>query len=96
MTIAPGAVSIIPARVVTGPWAPPTRTCRLNMRQITHHWGAFTVLAVRTDGIMLSWAGGDTAKGENNCAPAHKLLLSSRGYGELLSTQRSNVRVVPR
>lgn len=96
LAAAPGTASVISARVVTGPWAPPARSCRLNMPLITHHWGAFTVLAVRADGVMLSWAGGATAKGGNNCAPAHKLLVSNRGFVQLLSSERNTVKVIPK
>lgn len=94
--LAPGSDRVISARVVTGPWTPPARFCRLNMRLLTHHWGAFTVMAVREDGVMLSWAGGATAKAGNDCEPAHKLLVSSRDYAALRESQRNNVRVMPR
>ncbi len=95
MEVVPAAETVISARVVAGPWAPPARACRLNIRLMTHHFGALTVLAVRADGVMLSWAGGATAKA-GNCAPAHKLLVGREDYVELLASQRNDVRVLPR
>jgi hypothetical protein len=96
MAVSPGFATVIPARVVTGPWAPPARACRLNLGLLTNHWGALTVLAVRADGVMLSWAGGATAEAGNDCAPAHKLLVSDVGFNELLTLQRNEVRALPR
>jgi hypothetical protein len=80
---APGAyLAAVPARLVEGPWAHPGATCRLDETVMRAPGGTLTVLAVRADGIMLSWVGGDTARVASCPAPG-QVLVSPADYQAL-------------
>ena len=46
---------------LASPWAKPGRHARSISPMMAREGGALSVLAVRKDGVMLSWAGGPTA-----------------------------------
>jgi hypothetical protein len=78
----------VPARQVADPWAPPGAACRLSLAAMQHPGGTLTVMAVRQDGVMLSWAGGATAPGQADChAGATPLLVADADYSLLLAAQ---------
>jgi hypothetical protein len=77
------ATTAVPARLVAGPWASPGHSCALNVSTMTNPGGAMTVMAVRADGVLLSWAGGATAKGNADCGSSQQILVTAPDYGRL-------------
>jgi len=78
---------IIPARALGNPFARPGDFCSLDVNEMSHPGGAISVMAVRMDGVMLSWAGGPTsAKADCRNAGA-QILVSASDYEALLKTQ---------
>ncbi len=76
----------IPARPVASPWAKPGQACTLDIPLMSHEGGVLSVLAVRPDGVMLSWAGGPTATGPLACpAGAGGLLVPTADYSGLVA-----------
>ena len=47
-----------------------------------------TVLAVRQDGVMLSWAGGATALTSAACRGGQSVLVADANYSQLLAAQK--------
>lgn len=85
-TIAPvlGALEV-PARLITDPWAPAGAACSLNIAAMSHPGGALTVMAVRPDGVMLSWAGGETSSATADCHDSTEaVLVTDTDYATLL------------
>ncbi len=79
---------IVPARHVAGPWQPAGAACKLDVPVMSRRPGALTVLAVRPDGVMLSWAGGPTARGGSDCrAGGESLLVSDSDYLSISTVQ---------
>jgi hypothetical protein len=79
---------VVPARQVSDPWAPPGAACSLNLAAMQRPGGSLTVMAVRPDGVMLSWAGGATASGAADChAAGTPVLVADSGYSSLLMAQ---------
>ncbi len=81
------------ARLVATPWSVPGRTCRLDTATMNKRGGAMTVLAVRHDGVMLSWAGGATAPGAEACGRGQSVLLAAADYQQLWTTQTPRRRL---
>jgi hypothetical protein len=80
---APGApFATVQARLVTGPWAHAGLACTLDESVMAEPGGTLTVLGVRSDGVMLSWAGGETAKAASCPAPS-QILVSPAAYQTL-------------
>jgi hypothetical protein len=80
---APGALlATVQARLVTGPWAHPGLACTLDESVMAVPGGTLTVLARRSDGVMLSWAGGATANTASCPAPS-QVLVSPSDYRAL-------------
>jgi len=80
---APGApLAEVPARLLSGPWAKPGEGCWLDEAVMRDPGGTLTVLAVRSDGIMLSWVGGDTARIASCPAPG-QVLVDAQDYQKL-------------
>lgn len=80
---APGArLAEVPARLLAGPWGHPGLGCWLDESVMRQPGGTLTVLAVRADGVMLSWVGGDTARVASCPAPG-QFLVSAADYGAL-------------
>lgn len=73
----------VTAHTVAGPWAPPSRSCTLAVSVMEKPGGAMSVMAVRPDGIMLSWAGGATASGAADCRSNESILVANADYGRL-------------
>jgi hypothetical protein len=80
---------VVTARIVDGSWSKPGVTCTLDVSKMTNPGGAMTVMAVRPDGIMLSWAGGTTANGSAGCNANSQILVTTSDYLNLLRTQTS-------
>jgi hypothetical protein len=81
----------IQVRALATPWAKPGAACTLDVARMAHEGGAFSVLAVRNDGVMVSWAGGPTAAPAEACQPGPGgLLVPTADYSGLL------VRPMPR
>lgn len=79
----PGAaLASVPARVVANAWAPPGQACMLDEAVMLGHGGSLTVLAVRPDGVMLSWVGGVTAQARSCPAPGD-VLVTEADYQDL-------------
>jgi hypothetical protein len=87
---------VLPARIVSGPWAAAGRACRLNLARMARPGGAMTVMAVRGDGVMLSWAGGTTAAGRGNCQTPEKILLDKAAYQKLRQAEMPAARLIRR
>jgi hypothetical protein len=80
---APGApLATVPARLLAGPWAHPGQGCWLDEEMMREPGGTLTVLAVRSDGIMLSWVGGDTARIASCPAPG-QFMVTAPDYQRL-------------
>ena len=75
-------LALVPAKLLTGPWAQPGQGCWLNEAVMRAPGGTLTVLAVRADGVMLSWVGGDTAHVASCPAPG-QFLVSEADYQAL-------------
>jgi hypothetical protein len=84
---APGARLVaVPARLLAGPWANPGQGCWLDENVMREPGGTLTVLAVRSDGIMLSWVGGNTARIAPCPAPG-QFIVSPADYRSLEQIQ---------
>ena len=86
---------IVAARVVGGgdaasSWAPAGNACRLDVVLMTKLGSALTVLAVRPDGVLLSWAGTATSRGAGDCAPNKTILVDDADYQRLAAAQVGN------
>jgi hypothetical protein len=80
-----GPAAVVKARDLSDAFAAPGRVCELDIRQMARSGGSFTVLAVRSDGVMLSWAGGPTAAPGQACAGGQTgVLVSDADYRSLL------------
>jgi hypothetical protein len=78
---------IIPARALSNPFARPGNFCTLDVNAMSNPGGALTVMAVRADGVLLSWAGGVTST-KADCRRANQpILISADDYEALLKTQ---------
>ncbi len=78
---------IIAAQTVANPFSAPGAACRLDVNEMSNTGGVLTVLAVRADGVMLSWAGGATSI-ESDCHRLDKpVLVSSSDYESLAKAQ---------
>ena len=77
----------ISARLVMNPWSRPGPACGLETATMIRRGGAMTVLAVRQDGVMLSWAGGATASAGSACQGGESLLVTDVDYQQLLTAQ---------
>jgi hypothetical protein len=77
----------VPARRVAGPWAAPGITCELDEPTMAKSGGELTVMAIRPDGIMLSWAGGPTAPGQADCTNGAQMLVTTSSYIKLSSAE---------
>jgi hypothetical protein len=73
----------VTAHMVAGPWAPPSRSCTLAVSVMEKSGGVMSVMAVRPDGVMLSWAGGATASGVADCRSNESILVANADYGRL-------------
>ncbi len=80
-----GAGAVVKARNLSTAFAAPGRACELDISHMARPGGSFTVLAVRHDGVMLSWAGGPTAAPGQACAGGQTgVLVSDADYRSLL------------
>jgi hypothetical protein len=73
----------VTAHMVAGPWAPPSRSCTLAVSVMEKPGGTMSVMAVRPDGVMLSWVGGATASGAADCSSNEPILVANADYGRL-------------
>ncbi len=89
------AAAKIPARHLAGAWAPPGGNCLLDVPAM-RHGGAMTVMALRPDGVMLSWAGGATASGPAACHGGEDVLVSNANYAQLAADVAPITPVNPR
>ena len=85
----------IAAVSVAGPWSPPGDKCLLDVPAMLHG-GAMTVMALRTDGVMLSWAGGATASGASACHGGDDVLVSNANYEVLVADTTPSQVLNPR
>jgi hypothetical protein len=84
---APMQSMVLPARVVADPFAAAAESCSLDVNEMSHPGGAMTVMAVRHDGVMMSWAGGATDT-KSDCRRVNKqILVSLNDYESLTKTQ---------
>jgi hypothetical protein len=86
----PSAVNlpILAAAQIATPQAATGRACLLDLQKMLHPGGVFTVLAVRPDGVVLSWAGGQTAGNGAGCATTAPIFIAQNDYVALLNTRR--------
>jgi hypothetical protein len=85
------SVNHVNARNLSNAFAQPGSVCTLQIGRMARHGGDLTVLAVRPDGVMLSWAGGPTAAPGEACAGGETgILVSDADYRSLL--MRASVR----
>lgn len=77
----------VPAQRLAGPQAAPSRDCALDVSAMAKPGGAMTVLALRADGVVLSWAGGATAPGAADCGDKGQIFVSNSGYRQLFVAQ---------
>ncbi len=79
------SVNHVDARNLSSAFARPGSACSLQIGRMAQHGGDLTVLAVRPDGVMLSWAGGPTAAPAQACAGGETgILVSDADYRSLL------------
>lgn len=76
----------VPARLISGVWASPGRACTLDLPKLVNPGGTMTVMAVRPDGVIVSWAGGVTAPGTSDCMGKEQILVANKDYKQLFAT----------
>jgi hypothetical protein len=76
-------ITAVSARIVAGPGASPGHTCTLDASVMTKPGGAVTVMGVRSDGVVLSWAGGATASKQAGCQGNAQFLVANADYQRL-------------
>ncbi len=77
---------VLPARGVASAFAKPGPACTLNIAAMKQPGGVLSVVAVRPDSVVLSWAGGATTFGPQNCRTnGAEVLLTQNDYAALLS-----------
>jgi hypothetical protein len=74
------ATTMVPARFLSTPWASPGHDCVLDVSTMVRPGGTITVVALRPDGVMLSWAGGATALGTADCRGKNHDKGPDQGY----------------
>ncbi len=90
LTFSPAAVVVSAAprpvmdAIVLAP--APMRSCRLDVAVMVASRGTLTVRAVSPSQIQLSWAGGPTAPGRDNCQGGD-IQVTAQAYERLLATQ---------
>jgi hypothetical protein len=78
-------VNVMKAHDLSDAFAAPGRACQLDIKYMARTGGSFAVLAVRADGVMLSWAGGPTAAPGQACAGGETgILVSDADYRSML------------
>jgi len=75
------------AAVVDGQWDKILRSCIIDTRMINQSHGAFSVFAVPPGSVILSYAGGATSSGAQNCAGEHQLMVTDTDFEILKATQ---------
>jgi len=85
--IAVNLPTIAAAQIAT-PQAALGHACVLDLQKMLHPGGVFTVLAVRPDGVVVSWAGGATAAQGAACAASAPIFIAQDDYATLLNTRR--------
>ncbi len=78
---------MLAAREMPAAYADPGPACRLNIAKMAQSGGILTVMAVRPDGVVLSWAGGATAGADACRAPSGEVLLAEDDYAALLTSR---------
>jgi hypothetical protein len=79
---------VLPARGVASAFTKPGPACTLNITAMKQPGGVLSVVAVRPDGVVLSWAGGATAAGTQNCQMNDpEILLAQNDYAVLLNNR---------
>jgi hypothetical protein len=79
---------VLPARGVASAFTKPGPACTLNITAMKQPGGVLSVVAVRPDGVVLSWAGGATAAGAQNCQMNDpEILLAQNDYAVLLNNR---------
>jgi hypothetical protein len=78
---------VVAAAQIATPQSAPGHVCLLNLQKMMRPGGVFTVLAVRPDGVALSWAGGPTADASAACGNTSPVIVSENDYATLLNTQ---------
>jgi hypothetical protein len=78
---------VLPAREMPTAYAYPGAACRLDIAMMSQPGGILTVMAVRPDGMVLSWAGGATAAHDGCRAPSGEVLVSENDYAALLTSR---------
>jgi hypothetical protein len=80
-----GGITLVQAHNLGNAFGAPSSACELNIRHMAKEGGSLTVLAVRPDGVMLSWAGGLTAAPGQACIGGQTgVLISDAAYRSLL------------
>jgi hypothetical protein len=78
---------MLPAREMAAAYAEPGPGCQLDIAKMARPGGILTVMAVRPDGMVLSWAGGATAASNACRAPSGEVLLAENDYAALLTSR---------
>lgn len=78
------------AVLVDGHWGKPIRACSIDIGMIEQTRGTFSVFAVPPGQVILSYAGGPTAPGSQDCAGAHQIMMSDADYAILEATQTND------
>jgi hypothetical protein len=78
---------VVSAREVADPFARPGNSCTLDVNEMSHPGGALSVMAVRSDGVLLSWAGGATSAKADCRSGNQPILISADDYEALLKAE---------
>ncbi len=78
---------IIAARTLSDPFSKPGISCSLDVNEMSKPGGILTVMAVRADGVMLSWAGGATSAAADCHRLGKTVLISADNYESLVKPQ---------
>jgi hypothetical protein len=78
--------AMLPARMMPTAFAAPGEACRLDIAKMAQAGGVLTVMAVRPDGVVLSWAGSGTSDGADCRSRSGEVLLPRNDYVSLLTS----------
>ncbi len=78
---------IIAAKAMAGPFSPPGISCSLDVNEMANEGGVLTVMAVRADGVMVSWAGGPTSAASDCHRLDKPVLIPADDYEALAKPQ---------
>ncbi len=79
--------AVVPAQNIDSVLASPGAKCTLDVAVMQNPGAAMSVLAVRADGVVLTWAGKTTAN-VHGCTPGASVFIATENYDLLAAAAR--------